>query len=324
VENSIESVIQASIADLPGSEASEASAGGDAGDTENSAELGATEDSLSTSEEGIVADPAAQVQEGQQQEESFHGNNKIPYTRVKEMVAKAEAKAKAAFESQMAELNERVQRLSGFESPEFNTFLEAMNNDPERFLGVLSQVDPRYGQLIQARQQAQPQAQETSIEPDVILPDGSLGYSPQAMQRIVDARVQAQLANVEEKIAQRFSPIEQDWKMSQMRREAVGRVSEQIREAETWPGFNDYKAEITQAIASGQVKTLQQAYMKIVAPKLKADAAEMRKQIFAEINGRVRAASGATAPAGGPASSASDKPQDTEAVIREAIRGLKR
>ena len=335
--DNIEQVISESIAELPGNDGSEL----DVMDSGSEPELDASSDNESP-EEGSTpsvedaAEPVAEVQPAATPEDELAAelglkpgqkNNRIPYTRVQAMRQKL-------LEKHTAELAEREssvrQQFAQFEAPEFQAaiqqsaqLLQLIEQNPEQFIERLAAADPRYAQLIQAQQQQQQAAQEQNfgIEPDVLMADGSLGYSPQAMQRLVDTRAADIERRIEQKFNQQFGPVVQDYRQAQMMRGAQQKAQTQLQSAQGWTGFEENRPEILKALQSDRSLSLEQAYIKIVGPKLASSRDDMRKQILAEINAKPRAAAGSVGPR--PTTSAqSDGPIDTEDIIRQAIAGL--
>lgn len=244
-------------------------------------------------------------------------NNRIPYHRVEKIVANKVAKAQE--EARQAALAEAQQRYAQYESPEFANVirtvqeLERQLGNPEQFLNTLSQ-DPRFAQLL--RREAQAGAQAQNFAPDVQLPDGSLGYSEDAFQRLLDARDAA----IERKIAERYRPIQDSFEQAQYRNAALGKVNAQIADAQTWPGFNENREAIGAALNADVKLTLEGAYRKVVFGKLSASRDDIRKEILAEINAKPKAVQ--PKPSAGAAPVSSNKGRDTEDIIRQAIAGL--
>lgn len=250
-------------------------------------------------------------------------NNRIPYKRVERIVAKAREEAKAAA---FAEAQALQERYSVYETPEFTGLIDSLRiaqENPARFLEALASADRRYAELLQAKREAAQSAQKPSgpnanVGPDVTLPDGSLGYSPEAFDRLLELKLQAAQAALEDRFAQRFGPIEQKYQQEQLYRGAVDRVQRQIADAETWPGFAENKAEITAAIKADRSLSLDQAYRKVVLPKLAASRDDIRKQVLAEINAKPKASQ--PRPSSGSASVTSSGPRDTEDIIKQSLR----
>jgi hypothetical protein len=158
-------------------------------------------------------------------------------------------------------------------------------------------------------------------QPDVLLPDGSLGYSGAAMQKLMAFQQQQLTQQLEQKFTERFGGIERDWKVQKHLSEALPRVQAQIADAEkNWPGFADAKKEIHAAMQADRSLNLQSAYIKVVVPKLSASRDDVRKSVLAELNQKPKAAS-VQAPTGAP-SMAADGGGSIKDVIREASTSI--
>jgi hypothetical protein len=311
---------------VPGSEASMAGDdGGDisGGDEATLASSDGEEGTDGTEEEGQVAlGEAAAQPEGDEFSQFKRG---IPHKRVKDMIARAEAKAKSTFEAQVADLNSK---LAPYQEPQFQAQQQAMtlaNENPEKLLQLLAQADDRYGQMLGRlfeEQAAPPQSQQpTTVEGDILLNDGTYGYSPAQVQRALDQRAQAVEAAIERKMSERFGPMEKAYQSHQLYQGAASKAEAQITEASKWPGFVENQNDILTALQADQKLTLHDAYIRVVVPKLTAGKDDVRKQVLAEINAKPRAASGSLAPKSGVAApTASAGPRDTEDVIKEALR----
>jgi hypothetical protein len=252
-------------------------------------------------------------------------NNRIPYNRVKSIVKKAEER----LQQQIQERDSRIANLARYEAPEVQQALSAFHaieKDPKGFLDALAQADQRYAELLRAPQaQAQPQSngQAGEIHPDVLLSDGTLAYSPEAMQRLLDARAEQVERRIEQKFEEKFGPVANDWRQNQLMRGAVTKAKSQIAQAEGWVGFNDHKADILAALKSDPNLSLEQAYILVVTPRLTASRDDIRKQVLAEVATRKpNAARGSIAP--GHAAAPPRENRSIEDVIKDSIAGLPR
>jgi hypothetical protein len=255
------------------------------------------------------------------QEFSTRRDNRIPYSRVQKIVAKAreEARAAAAAEAQAFQ-----QRYAHYESPEFLGLMEQLqiaSSNPEQFLGALAAADPRYADLLKrsrANEAPAPRQASAGIEPDVRLPDGSLGYSQEAFERLLDAKMQAREAALEQKFSQRIQPFEDIRRQEALTNQALTRVHATVTAAQKWPGFVEHQEEITAAVLADKTLSLDDAYRNVVFGKLSASREEQRKQFIAEMQTKPNASqakpSGAAKPAPGN--------RTIEEIITQSIAGM--
>jgi hypothetical protein len=306
-----ESVIEDAIADLPGSEASQT-------DSESDSEPETTQDASGEEDPAPAADPLADelgLKPGSK-------NHRIPYARVQKIIAAQREKAAAEIKQQYAQ----------FEAPAFKERMQALElaeRDPETFVRALAQA-PQFREIFASL--AQPQAAEQPAaagaqaptaepQPDLMLQDGTVTYSAQRLNEVMQYRE----AKMQKLLDERLAPVQQIEQERQLMQQWDGAVQRQrtvIEDARAnWAGFKDAENQIRDLIAANPSLTLEGAYRQAVLPKLQADRDKMRQEILAEMNRRPAAASG-TVPGAAPAASAGE--QSTEDVIRDAIRGLKR
>lgn len=253
------------------------------------------------------------------QPESVPGReNRIPYSRVKKIVEKAELEARKAaetpyvakiqeYETQLQEARVRQERVNQFE--------HVMVNDVPRFIGMLKtlpQYQQFFSQLEQAQAQAQPQAAQEPVDPysdmpqpDQLMPDGTYMYSMDGLKALEAwNRAQARKEVLEE-VNQVYGPIHQEWQAAREAetriRQVVPVIQNQIAEARTWQGFTDNEQEIVQALRADQRLSLEGAYRKVVVPKLVAareaqqnDEAQLKAKYRAEILEELRRAPAAS------------------------------
>lgn len=325
MSDSIEQVISASIADLPGNDGSEVEVNGEAAESEEEVET--VEETTVTENEPA---PAVSAIEAEPEDELAKElglkpgakDNRIPYSRVQKIIEKA----KQTHAAELAQRETRLAALAQYEAPEFrqqfdiqSQALQMIQEQPELFLQRLAEADPRYAQLLQPA--APQQSAEGAIEPDVLLGDGTLGYSPQAMQRMIDQRTAIAEQRIQQQFEKQYGPMAQDWKSAQMMRGAQDKAQNQLAAAHQWVGFQEHQQAILEALQSDRSLSLEQAYIKIVSPKLSGNRDEMRKQLLAELSQKPRGAQGIVKPSG-TAPVAAAGPRDIEDVIRESIAGL--
>lgn len=228
--------------------------------------------------------------------------NRIPHSRVKQMVSKAEADTVARLtkelegkwatertplETKVKDYEDRLTKVAQFE--------QVLENDPKTFLTMLSQV-PAYKEFFDyvnqlARSGAQPSATPQTPagmpQPDQTLADGTKVYSMEGLQSLL----QWQADNVEQRVTQRvqqhYAPIEQEWQQQQRIAQIVPVIEKQIAEARTWPHFSELEPQVIQLLKSDPSITLERAYVKAFQehqlPKLSADRNRVRTEVLAEL-----------------------------------------
>jgi hypothetical protein len=203
--------------------------------------------------------------------------------------------------------------------------LDVADQDPQRFLQALAAADPRYAQLLNGAIQGNGNGHQAPAadpnadmpEPDAQFADGSVGYSPAGLRKLLDWNAN----NVESRIAQRYRALEEKHQVDEQMRGAVGRVQQKVQNAMQWEGFADNQNEIAAVLKANRQMSLDDAYRQVVLPKLKADRNTMRAQLLAEINGKPARVTGTTPGAGVPPAVLSD---DIESVIKASIANLPR
>lgn len=277
--------------------------------------------------------------------------NRIPYSRVKKIVERAEkealAKAQKAtgveFQPKLAEAETKIRDYEGRlqKVAEFENLIE---HQPEQFLNFLSTLPAykeffSYIQQLAAGQGTQTAKQDASLDlsdmpqPDQPLPDGTKVYSMEGLQKLLTWQAQQVEARAiratEERLTQRYKPIEDQWQAEQRRQAAIPVIQRQIAEARTWPGFTDNEAAIVEALKADQNLTIEGAYRKVVVPKLQEqlttlqpDRDRMRQEIIAELRQRPTSTSAPTSQTRpGPQKQG---PKSLEDIIREQVETLKK
>lgn len=277
------------------------------------------------SDAGVSADKAPTDPPDELLTGEFKGNkyNRLPYSRVKAIVENARKKAA---DEHAAKLSEHQTKLQEFETAsqtwqrEQNE-LRQMAANPEQFLRALAAANPAYAEIVErafAKQEQRQHQSRQNIEPDVVLPDGSYGYSAAAAERLYQQRMEAAEQQMLDKLSKRFEPIESEFRARKAYEEMVPRVRQQLAEASKWPLFSENQDAIRTKMEGDRSLSLEAAYRAVVLPKLQSDRDKMRQEILAEINGKAKAAvTPAAVPAAAPSAS---KDRSVEAIIREAVR----
>lgn len=276
--------------------------------------------------------------------------NRIPYSRVKKIVEKAEKEALAKAQQQFAatpqpKVAEYETKIKDYEGRLQNVaqFEHMIEHQPKEFLNFLSSL-PAYKEFFTyleqlAQQTAAPAKEEpyfdtsTMPQPDEQLADGSMVYSLKGLAardewvaRQVEARA---IKAAEDRIAQRYAPIEQQWQQEQRRQQAIPIIQKQIAEARQWPGFVDAEAEIIEVLKADPNISLDGAYRKVVVPKIQAQVAaaqpdrdKMRQEILEELRKKPTSTAAPTSQVK-PTAPAAGK-RSLEDIIQEAANSLKR
>lgn len=238
---------------------------------------------------------------------------RIPYSRVKEMIEKKLQKATTEWESKV---KEHTDKLSSYES-ERQAFAEVqrlIQHNPEAFLQSLAQVNPAYSRFIGGNAgayKAPEDAPASMPQPDVDIGNGQRSYSVEGLNKLLAWQAQ----QTEARVVQRFAPIEQQWKSQAMQTQAAASVKAMIEDARQWPGFTEHEAEVLQALRADRKMSLDAAYRKVVLPKLQADRNKLREELLAEIKAKPTTTS---VPTPAPATP-TPKTRTTEDIAREII-----
>lgn len=242
----------------------------------------------------------------------------IPLKEHKKILDNARAKIKAEYDEKYAWAN----------APDVRETLQAFNiaetNKPLFAKIILG--DPEYQQIFQQMFQAAPQAQAApapvveDIRPDALLPDGNIGYSAEAVNKLLQQRE----AQLEEKFNKRFEGIDPVIKTLQQR-EAHEHAKAQQRPIlenarKALPGFEENEPAIRAKFEENLFTkgyNLESAWREVMLPKLQADREKMRQEIMAEMNARPAAVVSKTPQMPKPITGSGK----TEDLVRAAIAG---
>lgn len=284
--------------------------------------------------------------------------NRIPHSRVKQMVTKAdketEARIRAEYTPKVTEFETKVKdyetKVADYEGrlSQVAKFEEILAKDPVQFLTMLY-GQPQYQAYLRplfeapAPQEQQAPTQQPSIEadmpqPDQTLADGSKVYSMEGLTKLntwnrAQAAKEARETTLAE-VDKKFGPIYNQWEQYQRVQSVLPKVQAQIAEARKWPQFNENEAAITDALKKDQGLSLEGAYRQVVLPVIQkaqetaqTDRGELEKQIRAQVLDEIKktprstsAPSRSTQPG---APRVGSGPRSLESVIEEAVRGLK-
>lgn len=278
------------------------------------------------------------------------GKGRIKVSRHQAVLTRTRRQAEAAQAAAVAEIQAKYDAVAKYEMPEWSERLQAIQiaeTQPERFVKEVLLQTPEYQKVFDALVEAkltergakpaeggQAPAVAEMPKPDVINPDGSLGYSADGAR----ALVAWELANAEKKfqgvleskvsdLRKEITPLAEARRTEEQLRVAVERMKPILEDARTnWPGFKDHEPAIaTEMRKPGNERmTIHDAYRKVVIPTFATDRAkleaEITKRVLADLN-RPKPRTG-VAPGSVPAAVARDQnaPRDTEDVIRESLR----
>ena len=258
--------------------------------------------------------------------------NRLPYSRVKKIVERAEMEASKPHLAKIAELEAKIPQYEQ-QLQNVAQFEHIMVNEPPKFMEMLAQIPAYQGffnavRELQEKVTAQATTQEQVVEddampqPDEAQPDGSFVYSMDGLKKLMDW----QARQVEAKVAARYKPLEEQWQHQQREMERqehlnriIPQIQSQIDEARTWALFSENEAEITQVLQQYPQASLESAYRMVVMPKLQANRDQMRAAILQEIQRAPRATSAPVTPSR-PAPVQHTGPRSLEDVIREQLK----
>jgi len=256
--------------------------------------------------------------------------NRIPYSRVKKIVEKAEREATTPLQTKLAELEPKVQ---DYEARLQNVaqFEDVMLNKPQQFMQMLASI-PAYQGFFKAiedlQAQVQGRAQQASQQEQVVDDDpmpqpGEDGlYDMEGLKKLLDWQARQVEARTLQQVESKYKPIRQEWEAQQHLNKLIPQVEQQIAEARTWPLFNESESEIIKFLNENPQARLEDAYRVVVFPKLQANRDKIRAQVLEEVK-RAPISTSAPTRSTKPAPAApKDGPRDLEDVIREQVSTL--
>lgn len=318
------------------------------------------------SESTEVASPAVQAAKAQEQavqetkpeqdefekkygipKEAFPGReNRIPYSRVKKIVANAEEGLKKTYEPRIQEFETRVKefetKVTDYEGRlgKVAEFEGLMVNEPNKFLNMLATL-PQYkaifDQLVKpqaSKEEAKPEAVVDDMpQPDQQLTDGSMVYSMDGLRELNAWNREQARKDVLAEVDKAYGPILKDREAQQRIQELIPQIQSQIVEARTWPSFTENEAEIVAALQKDQRLSLEGAYRQVVFPKITAERDsfklavqperdKMRAELMAELR-KAPASTSAPTRANRPVSQSAG-PRSLEQVIADSLVDIKR
>lgn len=218
----------------------------------------------------------------------------LPYNTVEKMLDRYAETHKTTWDGERTTLSSQTKELRD----QIDTLRQSVAGDETAFLRELATIDPRYGRFLEQKiEQAQTPAALEMPGPDITLPDGSQTYSLKGLQSLLEWNT----ARVEGKLDEKLKPYAEREKADKARAEhskaieaVQTRTSQQLADAETWPGWADHKPEILAALQEDSAQaaaekrkpslSLEGAYRKVVVAKLLEDDTAKRARILKELN----------------------------------------
>jgi hypothetical protein len=273
--------------------------------------------------------------------------NRLPHTRVQKIVQNY---GKKLTERHNAVLAAKDAEYAPYKTTAENTAKvdNLIVTDPDRYIGLLAAMHPeQYGKFVKGGQvekkteEVKPNEALAKLGPrpvaDHKFEDGSVGYTPEQHDKLLDwvaqkARIDAEVA-IEEKFTKRFGPIEKAYNTVQARNAArtaaIPKVKAEVSAVyQTWGRelVDKHEAKIIEAMQKNPDLSPADAAATILVPILRADRTKMRTELIDEVNRRPAAAqrseAGATTVDKTPAGETSSDP--VENAIRGAVATLRR
>lgn len=307
----------------------------------------------SPSEKAQIVEPDELIQEleslGLKAPIEGQRENRLPYSRVKKIVENARKKLldshTAALSEHETKYSEAQKRLENMDAVD-----HLIETDPERYISMLAALHPeKYKRFLagqaQASDAASRQASDAKLaaadpapKPDAKYEDGSVGYSPEGLQALLDWQArqveQRVTAKLDETYTKRFGPIEREWQMNRTQEQQLPVVRQQISGAsKLWGKLfdDDYakndKSEILKVMRANDGEqgrpylSFDACVAQVLLPSLHAAENTKRTSLIKEINARPKAA---TKHVPGATSGAKEVPasRSIEDIVREAAATL--
>jgi len=260
--------------------------------------------------------------------------NRIPYSQTKRIIANAKTKWMAEQEAKGVPEVKALKEWREQHEPKLKA-LEAYENadrlattDPDRYLEMLAKANPAYQKFLTPKEAPKPSGNghDPRPEPDVQYQDGSRGYSPEGLGKLLDWTARSAesraLAQAKEEMTKRFGPIEQQWQAQQVQRQLAPVIQNKIKEAySVWgqESVDKHAAEINTEMAANPKMAFENVVAKVMRGKMTTDEAAIREKLMKELQARPAAATRAPAVSGG--TPQKTEPESLEDVIRQAARG---
>jgi hypothetical protein len=280
----------------------------------------------------VVETPAAtgEVKVAETAEDAFakeHGltptkpgqrENRIPYSRVKQIAANAETKAESRvaelilgakpaadkpvieqIQARLASFNDASTKVKSYEDRLVHVDVaeKIMMENPEQFLEILPQINPKYAELLTGKRTAEPTTgvvtgDDPRPEPDIEF-NGQKTYSLEGLEKRFEwERRQAQkeaMAQVDPVL----KPIKERAEAEKRINAAAAKTVSQVKHAEdNWPNFKEHADEILKTLQDDKPGklSLMDAYTVVINRKheervaaLTVDHNKVRANVLAEL-----------------------------------------
>ncbi len=322
------------------SSASVTETAGETGDTSAEPGLGADSgaDTIVPPPGGVADDPlTAELEELGLRTPEPGSNNRIPYPRVKKIIANAIEKREKAHKALLDDLNGKY--TSAQQRAEAADRVDRLIiEDPARYFQLLETLHPKAKDAIAAFRNppkpAAPVASPLGDEPgmDMTFEDGSKGYSAAQWQKhqvwVRESIRQEALTEAESRFEQKYgstiAPIVQAERNRAVQNEATQIVAQKASEAEKIWGktFTDEfqkpnNGEFGKYAIANPKATFEQVIQAVLVPRLTAERTKMRKEVLDE--GNVRASAAAKNVSAGKAPKVQGEAMTLEAQMMEAM-----
>lgn len=254
--------------------------------------------------------------------------NKLPHSRVKKMVEKArkamreaaDAEWKAKHEPLETELTSVREAIAGLN--------QLAMTDPDGFLAELAKNMPIYKEFVrQAKREEAKADDDPEPQPDVPNDKGEMvGYSISQAKKLMSWTARQEVKGVKKELEPTVAAVrssqqtaEDQRKQAALEAQYEASATQQLEEAQKWPGYKEHEAEIQKTFLENKKLRLYDAYISVVVPKLQRAATDARATVLEELK---------TAPVdtsiGRAAAPEKDteKPQSTEDIARQVIREM--
>jgi hypothetical protein len=269
---------------------------------------------------------------------------KLPVSRHQAILDRARRKHEA-------ELKAATEKYARYEDQTYQqkiAALELAERNPEQFasrLFALPQYQAWLERTIASRApkapegtaQAAPAAADEKPKPDYLFPDGSLGYTAEGQQKLLEWQERQLRKSFDEDLTKRLGDVTKQIEPFVRERQAQERlaqvaqqVSPVLESARRWPGFKEYEKDIHAEISKPQYEglsakeALERGYDAVVPGKLKLaeeqKIANLKAEWVKELNAKSRART-ATAPSGAPATTGSGERSILD-IVRETAAAL--
>jgi hypothetical protein len=235
------------------------------------------------------------------------------------------------------QIRERDQKLSTYESPEVQQKLQAVeiaDTHPELFVEVLV-ADPKLRPLFEKHfsagaangapsgmAPAPPAAVGGRPGPDYVAPDGTVGFTPQGFEAVLEWERQQARKEFEATLEERLKPVQpllsREENRQKFEQERAAKQQEIDEAIASWPGFKDNLSDVLAFFQRPENarKNLMNAYVSVVVPKMQQNEADVRARVIKEMSGK----SAAVIRPPSPAPAQSGGVQTTAQIIAERSR----